>query len=116
MAPNSAPSSNRLGAARQSTARGESRASPALRAPQGEQAERGSAGWWSRRIIQDHRLVYRAAASLRSLLRPGNDEGAGAYANHQRWKLAAAGRTAATVHSPFQTQSKNCVEGLGHQG
>ncbi|RWO60916.1 MAG: hypothetical protein EOS14_06145 [Mesorhizobium sp.] len=73
----SAPSSNRLGAARQSTARGESRASPALRAPQGEKAERGSDGLWSRRIIQDHRLVYRAAASLRSLLRPGNDEGAG---------------------------------------
>ncbi|RWN51169.1 MAG: hypothetical protein EOS11_27875 [Mesorhizobium sp.] len=85
-------------------------------APQGEKEERGSAGWWSRRIIQDHRLVYRAAASLRSLLRPGNDEGAGAYADHQRWKLAAAGRTAATVHSPFQTQWKNCVEGLGHQG
>ncbi|TIL29583.1 MAG: type II toxin-antitoxin system YoeB family toxin [Mesorhizobium sp.] len=39
-------------------------------APQGEKEERGSAGWWSRRIIQDHRLVYRAAASLRSLLRP----------------------------------------------
>ncbi|CAH2400441.1 hypothetical protein MES5069_250207 [Mesorhizobium escarrei] len=45
----------------------------------GEKEERGSAGWWARRIIQDHHLVYRAAATLSSLVRPGNDEGAGAY-------------------------------------
>ncbi|RWA99476.1 MAG: hypothetical protein EOQ33_23285 [Mesorhizobium sp.] len=70
--------------------------------PQGEKAERGSAGWWSRRIIQDHRLVYAPPRRFApcSGLRMTKAQGLTLITSAGNWQLQAGRQRPSTV--PFR--------------